>query len=133
MKKRWKKLKSNKGFTLQDVAIAIVILVLFTGLICGLYTSIYKIQAQTKLNSTATLYAIRILENIDKISYDEVNETQIPKWKTEYAIPDGMKIELATSQYNTENTIKKVILKISYEFSGKTETLLLEKYKAKEI
>lgn len=133
MKKMIERLKSNKGFTMQDVAIAIVVLVLFTGIICGIYTSIYKIQAQTKLNAVATLYAIRILENIDKISYDEVNETQLSRWKTEYNIPDDMNVQLQTSQYNTENTIKKVILTINYKFSGNTEKIIFEKFKAKEV
>ena len=44
-----------------------------------------------------------------------------------------MNIDLNVSQYNENDTIKLVKLTISYEFSGETQTLVLEKLKTKEI
>lgn len=132
MKKVLKKLKTNKGFTIQDVVIAIIVLVLFAGVVGGFYTSIYKVQSQTKLDAMAISYGIQILENIDKISYEQVNSSQLTRWRNEYGI-NGMDVKLETSQYNSEDTIKKVKLTISYEFAGNTQTILLEKYKAKEL
>lgn len=133
MKKLQKKIKSNKGFTIQDIIVAMTVLVLFTGIIGGSIVAIYKVQAETKLSSSATLYAIQIIENIDKISYDDVKDGDLRTWRTDYGIPDIMNLDLDVSAYNENDTIKIVKLTISYEFSGKTQTLVLEKLKVKEI
>ena len=133
MKKLQKKIKSNKGFTIQDIIVAMTVLVLFTGIIGGSIVAIYKVQAETKLSSSATLYAIQIIENIDKISYDDVKDGDLRTWRTDYGIPAIMNIDLNVSQYNENDTIKLVKLTISYEFSGETQTLVLEKLKTKEI
>lgn len=133
MKKLQKKIKSNKGFTIQDIIVAMTVLVLFTGIIGGSFVAIYKTQAETKLSSSATLYAIQIIENIDKISYDDVKDGDLRTWRTDYGIPDIMNLDLDVSAYNENDTIKIVKLTISYEFSGKTQTLVLEKLKVKEI
>lgn len=133
MKKLQKKIKSNKGFTIQDIIVAMTVLVLFTGIIGGSIVAIYKVQAETKLSSSATLYAIQIIENIDKISYDDVKDGDLRTWRTDYGIPDIMNLDLDVSAYNENDTIKIVKLTISYEFSGKTQTLVLEKLKVKEV
>lgn len=133
MKKLTKIVKSNKGFTMQDIIVAMIILILFASVIGGSLVAIYRIQAETKLNAAATLYAIQILENIDKISYDQVNDGDLRTWRTDYGIPDRMNLDLDVNIYNEENTAKIVKLAISYEFGGKTETILLEKLKVKEL
>lgn len=133
MKKVFKRWKSNRGFTIQDVIIAMVVLVLFASTIGGSFVVIYKIQCETKLNTVATLYAIQILENTDKISYEEVTNGMENHYRSAYGIPDLMNLNLEISQYNTEDTIKNIKLTISYEFAGSTETLVLEKIKVKEL
>lgn len=133
MKTLLKKIKSDKGFTMQDLVIAIIILTLFAGTIGGTYLTIYKIQSETKLNTIASLYAIQILENIDKISYDDVINGMEEQYRNSYNIPSSMNLEVKVSKYNEEDTLKKIELSISYEFSGDKETLLLERLKVKEL
>ncbi len=133
MKKILIKFKSNKGFTMQDIIIAMLILVLFAGIIGGSYVAIYKIQAETKLYATATLCAVQIFENIDKIDYEQVNNGDLKNWRTDYEIPNGMNLSLDVKPYNEQNTIKNVKLTISYEFAGNTQKLVLEKIKVKEL
>lgn len=132
MKKLLNKLKSNKAFTMQDLIVAFTILLLFTSVICGAVVAIYRVQAETKLNSLATLYAIQIMENIQKISYDEVQNGDLRNWRADYDIPDRMSLNLEVEPYGEDDIIKNVKLTISYEFSGKTETITLEEFKAKE-
>lgn len=132
MKKLLNKLKSNKAFTMQDLIVAFTILLLFTTVICGVVVAIYRLQAETKLNSLATLYAIQIMENIQKISYDEVQNGDLRNWRADYDIPDRMSLNLEVEPYGEDDIIKNVKLTISYEFSGKTETITLEEFKAKE-
>ena len=133
MKKIVKNLKSNKGFTMQDVIIAIAILTLFAGTIAGSYLAIYKIQAETQITAVATLYGIQILENIDRIAYEDVKNVMEDTYKQAYGISDQMDLRIEVSQYNSENTIKMVKLTLSYQVAGNKEDLVLEKLKVKEL
>lgn len=128
-----KNLKSNKGFTMQDVIIAIAILTLFAGTIAGSYLAIYKIQAETQITAVATLYGIQILENIDRIAYEDVKNGMEDTYKQAYGISDQMGLRIEVSQYDSENTIKMVKLTLSYEVAGNKEDLVLEKLKVKEL
>ena len=133
MKKIVKNLKSNKGFTMQDVIIAIAILTLFAGTIAGSYLAIYKIQAETQITAVATLYGIQILENIDRIAYEDLKNGMEDTYKQAYGISDQMGLRIEVSQYDSENTIKMVKLTLSYQVAGNKEDLVLEKLKVKEL
>lgn len=133
MQKIGRKLKSNKGFTMQDVIIAIAILTVFAGTIAGSYLAIYKIQAETQITAVATLYGIQILENIDRIAYEDVKNEMEDTYKQAYGISDQIDLKIEVSQYDSENTIKMIKLTLSYEISGNTENLVLEKLKVKEL
>lgn len=135
MERITRKLKSNKGFTMQDVIIGMVILTVFAGTIAGSYLAIYKIQAETQMTAVATLYGIQILENIDRIAYEDVkNEKEMEdKYRQDYGISDKVGLKLEVSQYDEEDTLKMVKLTLTYEIAGNTEELVLEKLKVKEI
>jgi len=133
MKKSKERWKSNKGFTMQDVIIAIVILTIFAGTIAASYLAIYKIQVQTELTAVASLYGIQILENIDRIAYENVINGMEDKYKQTYGISDKMGLKIEVSQYDDENTLKKIRLILTYEIAGNTEELVLEKLKIKEL
>lgn len=133
MKKWLNKLKSNKGFTIQDVIVAMVILALFASTIAGALTLIYRIQSETKITAVATSYAIKIIENIDKIGYDEVKNGMEENYKRMYSIPSKMNLKIDVNPYNTQGTIKRINLTITYEFSGQTRQLLMEKLKVQEF
>lgn len=133
MKKITKKLKSNKGFTMQDVIIGMVILTVFAGTIAGSYLAIYKIQAQTQMTAVASLYGIQILENIDRIAYEDVINGMEDTYKQAYDISDKMDLKIEVSPYDTEDTLKMIRLTLTYEIAGNTEELVLEKLKVKEI
>lgn len=135
MERITRKLKSNKGFTMQDVIIGMVILTVFAGTIAGSYLAIYKIQAETQMTAVATLYGIQILENIDRIAYEDVkNEKEMEdKYRQDYGISDKVGLKLEVSQYDEKDTLKMVKLTLTYEIAGNTEELVLEKLKVKEI
>ena len=88
MNKLYKKLKSDKGFTMQDVIIGLVILTIFAGTVASSYLAIYKVQAQTQATAVASLYGIQILENIDRISYEQVKNGMEANYKQIYGISD---------------------------------------------
>ena len=132
-----KRIKSRNGFTLQDLAIAIVILLLFVGTIGGTYLAIYQVQADTKVDSVATLYMIQMLEYIDKIGYDEVSNGMEDTLRTQFSIPSGYGISIDVSSYlpstDSQDLVKKVKLTMNYTFQERERNIVIEKLKVKEI
>lgn len=129
--------KSNAGFTMQDLVAAIIILLIFTGVIgTSMYKSL-KTNLQTKMAGTANNYAIEILEDIDKIPYEDVVNGMESKYKGKFDIPSNYKLNIDVSNYNEgtskEDLIKEVKLTITYELAGSQEKLVIERLKVKEV
>ena len=139
MKKNLKlKIKSEYGFTMQDLLIACFIFVLFAGLIGTLMYNVYDTNIRASLTSQMCIYAVQILEDIDKISYEDAQLKTGQDYKEQFSIPEGFNIELqftnyAENQENIEDVIKIVNLKISYNIAGKTEKFSVKRLKIKEI
>ena len=129
------KFKSEKGFTLQDVIAAFIVILIFIGIIATLMVYVYKTNMQTSLTSQMTLYAVQILEDIDKISYEEAQEKTGEYYKDKFSIPDGFDVQLQFTDYGeeTEDLIKIVDLKLTYTFQGETTEYNLQKLKIKEL
>lgn len=131
-------LKSNKGFTMQDLLIACFIITLFVGIISTMMFSAYKTNMTANLMSQMTMYAVQILEDIDKISYEDVQSKTEQEYRTQFQIPAGFGIDIQISNYgegveNIQDLIKIVKLTISYSFQGNTEELTINRLKIKEI
>ena len=133
-----KLIKSNKGFTMQDLIIATLIITIFVGLISTLMYSVYNINIRTDLTSQMATYAVQILEDIDKIAYEEVNSDLANTYKSQFNIPAGFDVNIEVTNYgdgtqNIEDVIKIVNLTISYELRGDTEQFSVQRLKIKEI
>lgn len=132
------KINSEKGFTMQDLLIACFIIIVFVGIISSLMYTVYKINLKTKLMSQMTVYAVKILENIDKISYEEVQTKTAQEYKNEFSIPNGFDVQIQISNYiedadSIDDVIKIVNLKLSYTFRNETEEFTVTRLKIKEI
>lgn len=132
-----RKLKSESGFTMYDLIVAMFLITLFVGLIASLMYSSYKINMETNLMMQASAYSVQILEDIDKIAYEEVDSSLASKYKSDFSIPAGFNVNLEVSKYgeeqNLQDVMKIVKLTISYEFSGNTENVTITRLKIKEI
>lgn len=132
-----RKLKSESGFTMYDLIVAMFLITLFVGLIASLMYSAYKINVETNLMMQASAYSVQILEDIDKIAYEEVDSSLASKYKNDFSIPTGFDVNIEVSNYgeeqNLQDVIKIVKLTISYEFSGNTENVSITRLKIKEI
>ena len=131
-------IKSNKGFTMQDLIIATLIITIFVGLISTLMYSVYNVNIRTDLTSEMATYAVQILEDIDKIAYEEVNSDLANTYKSQFNIPAGFDVNIEVTNYgdgtqNIEDVIKIVNLTISYELRGDTEQFSVQRLKIKEI
>ncbi len=141
MKKRRKiqlNIKSKKGFTLQDLVAAIIIFLIFTSTIVGLMSLAYQMSYKIRLTENATSYAIQIMEDIDKIAYEEVNSSLTETYyKEKFQIPGGYHIHLdinetalGTVKYDI---VKEVKLTISYTLYGDDEEIVIDRYKIREL
>ena len=131
-------IKSNKGFTMQDLIIATLIITIFVGLIGTLMYSVYNVNIRTDLTSQMATYAVQILEDIDKISYDEVTSELADTYKSKFSIPAGFDLNIEVSNYgeginNVQDVIKIVNLTISYELTGDVQQYSVQRLKIKEI
>lgn len=118
-------LKSQKGFTLQDLVIAIVVIILFIGIISSSMIAVYRMNLKAKITANATNYAIQIMEYIDKVSYDSVDENFAQVCVQELQIPSRYNVVLEVENYNKDNDkedlVKKVKLIITYRIEKEVE------------
>ena len=132
------KIKSENGFTMQDLLVACLIFTLFAGLIGTLMYQVYETNIRANLTSQMCIYAVQILEDIDKISYEDAQTKTGEDYKSQFSIPGGFDVELQLTDYaedqeNIEDVIKIVDLKISYTLAGKTEEFSVRRLKIKEL
>ena len=131
-------IKSEKGFTIQDLIIALFLLSLFVTFLSSMMYSVYLTNAKTNLTSQMATYAVQILEDIDKISYEEVNSDLAQKYHAKFNIPEEYNIDLQVSNYgegvaNIQDVMKIVNLTISYTMQDETEQFSTQRLKIKEM
>lgn len=129
--------KSNSGFTMVDLITALAIFAIFTTVISTLMYNSFKTNIQVKMSGASIYYAMQILEDIDKISYEDVKNGMESEYISKFSIPSGFTINIDVSNYNEgnnkEDLIKKVKLTISYELSDNTESIVINRLKVKEL
>lgn len=130
-------IRSEHGFTMQDLIVAMALMTVFVGAIVGLMYSSYKLSYETRMAAQAVNYSVQILEDIDKIPYEDVQPTLAQSYISKFSIPAGYQVNLEVSNYNEGNNkadvIKIVKLTVSYTFSGNTEDIVIQRLKVKEV
>ena len=133
------KLNSNKGVTIPDVIIAMIILSLFVGVISSLFYQIVYHNNAIRYNAVAVNYAVKIAEDIDKMTYEEVVEEDLNESLQEtYGYGDNIQIDIQVEKYSDEDASKKDLIKIvtitvQYEYMNSNQSYELKKLKIKEI
>ena len=132
-------IKGNRGFTTADIVVAIVVMMIFVGMIATLFYNFYLSTTAKNRNAMATNYIVDVIEEIKAMNYDEVQkDTQdsnsinnlIQQLEATKQIPKGYIITGEVQKYNeTEgNTVKKDLVKIltirvEYSLGKKTEKI----------
>lgn len=129
--------KSESGFTMTDLAVAIIIFTMFASLIGTLMYTAFRTELQTKIAGQANFYAIEILEDIDKITYDEVVNGMESHYRDIFSISNSYDLKIEVTNYNEgtnkEDLIKNFKLTITYKLDNNTESLVVNKIKVKEL
>ncbi len=132
-------IKKNRGFTTADIVVAIVVMMIFVGMIATLFYNFYLSTTAKNRNAMATNYIVDVIEEIKAMNYDEVQkDTQdsnsinnlIQQLEATKQIPKEYIITGEIQKYNeTEgNTDKKDLVKIltirvEYSLGKKTEKI----------
>lgn len=137
LKKILLKFKSNKAFTMYDLVVALTIFTIFSAIIGSLIVSTYKIQITTEIDEIVTLYAIEVLEYIDKIGFDDVTNELSNTLPQQFNLPEGIKLEINVTNYNPNNEeqtyIKQVNVKLKYNYIKEEKNLVFNRLKIKEV
>lgn len=133
-----KNIKSNKGISIADLIIALLILTLLSGIIGNLLYQISYHNAALRMNAIAVDYAIRVAENIDKMTYEEVTSELTATSKEDYNLLEPFEIQINVTNYNEDNTsksdiIKIVNIKVNYTLLKQEKTYEIRKCKVKEM
>lgn len=127
--------KSENGFTFTDLAIAIFVIMIFAGTIGTILYQITEVKLSTQLSAEATVYAIQILEDIDKKDYELVQNGMEDEYKSKFQIPNGFALKINVT--DSSKTVggeptKSVELRIKYQFKGRDEELVITRQKVRE-
>lgn len=130
-------MKSNRASTVLDVVTGMIILTLFIGILTTTFYQIYKYNMAIRLNAVAVNYTIKILEDIDKMPYEEVINELNNSLKESYNIDDNYKVSLDIQNYNKDDASKEDIIKIvtittNYNGVDGQEQYTVRKLKIKE-
>ena len=133
-----KKIKENKAATMTDVVIGVIILIMFTGILTTSFYNIYSHNIAIRMNAVAVDYTIKILEDIDKMSYEEVTNDLNNTISEDYDIKENYIINIDVENYNKNDETKQDIIKIvkvtvKYKVFKNEQEYTVKKLKIKEM
>lgn len=129
--------KLDRGVTLNDLVIAILIIGMFIGILTSSFTQIYKNNIYIKKDEEALYYVVRTLEDIDKMPYEKVQNTLNEELTAKYNI-DKDYLTINVENYNKSDATKQDIIKIvtvtiNYKVLGENKQYSVKKLKIKEL
>lgn len=131
------KIKSEKGFTVTDIAIAIVILFIFISLIAILSYNLNSSSQEVELKAQAIEIGVQEIERLKTKTFDEIDteETELHEIENK----DGFYEQILVQDYNEINSerdagyVKKATVRIEYKFKKKNKSIELSTIISKEI
>lgn len=140
------KLKSEKGFTGVDVAIAVVVLFIFVSLIAIMSYRVNSTASEINLKAEATSIAVDEIEKVRNLEFSQIqnisqangNSIYVPQ--QEVAGSEGFykKVEIKDyadikPQNNPQSgLVKQINVQVTYSFKGKAQQVELSTIIAKQ-
>lgn len=141
-----KKVKSEKGLTGADVAVAISIIILTIGVVTAIYINTTNKSKESIRYSAGTRIATQIVENIQAMTYDELvyrcsnsaySSVSADKDGNIFGVnvPTGYSATVSAPKItsNAIDTIRDITVDVSYTISNTTKTITLYTTKEKEL
>lgn len=147
-----KTLKNNKGATIADLTIAIIIVSVLAGLIANLLYNNYKVSLDVLHSSNVSAYATLIMEKVDEKTFEEVDDNFISNFVEIYSGDELDNLEtgkiymeenysasinvdeIEGYQIDEQPIYKEVVVTVYYHKQQQDELkLILKKLKVKEM
>lgn len=126
-------IKSDKGIVGTDMAIAIIIIVLFVTIATTIFYQIGITNIETRRSAIATNGAVTILEKIATMDYDTFTEIDnLNQWyqnEANVALPEGYQVNIQKTNIEKESYLTEVSVSISYLVQGKSKVLTIKTLK----
>ena len=134
-------LKSKRGYTTADVVVAILIIVVFAGIMVTLYQNYSTVSKEVERKSKAT---VELIEEIKQNDYEYFNEEN--ELKDKITVYDNEPIEEDTAYSKTVTVedysvqkedavpglVKNVYVTVSYKLGNETQSVELSTIISKE-
>lgn len=128
-------MRDNKGITGVDVAIAIVIIIIFVSFIVAMFGNIAITTQTIEKKATATNIAIQAIESMKIMSFADLNSTKDNPMTVEkinlltgnqIEVPNGYKLDISIENYQNADIIKIITAQVSYQENKKEENIKIE-------
>lgn len=146
MNKIMSKCKQNKGITTADLAVAIVILMIFVSLVATAFYNYYSIITEKNRTAIATNSAVDVIEQVKKLDYEQISQESVMKVIEDLkigiqantgntiSIPEPYEVTAMVETYNEtegnmekKDLIKKVTITVGYSVGDKKESIQFSK------
>ena len=136
------KLKNNKGVTGVDIAVSVVILIIFISLISGLFYNTAVTTKKIDRKTEATNLAISVIERMKLVDFADlentktgdddgrkgINESNISTL-ADLDIPNGYKVEVAVEDYDDGSAVKIIRAYVTYMENNQNQEIKIETLK----
>ena len=136
------KLKNNKGVTGVDIAISVLILIIFVSLIAGLFYNMGITSKKIDRKAEATNLAIGAIERMKLVDFADlentktndddgrkgINESNIPTL-TDLDVPNGYKVEISVEDYDDGSVAKIIRAYVTYMENNQNQEIKIETIK----
>lgn len=130
-------MKSEKGYTGVDIAISIVVIVIFVTFIASLTSRVNSSAKEIELKSKATDIAITEIETIKNKTWDDFI-TEDTAYRETSEVQEGYYRTIKVEDYHdineakTPDIVKRITVQIQYMFKGKQQLVELSTILSKE-
>ena len=134
MKNAKQKVKENRGFTLVDIAIGVIVIMFFIGVIATLFYNFYLTASAKNRNALATNCLIDVIEEVKKMDYEQIATQEIDllisSLQVNKTIPNGFQVSAQVQKYNEMegnqdklDIIKILQIRVEYHIGQKTQNI----------
>ena len=124
-------MKSNKGFTGVDIAVSVVILIIFVSVIGSMFYNLSVTERRIQRKTEATNTAIRTIEAMKAIPFDQLAEgmtlEDINNLSTnKIEVPNGYTVTVGVDNTTYKDIVKIISVNVDYQNGKETENVNIE-------
>lgn len=131
-------IKDNKGVTGVDVAVAIVVIIVFLSIITAMFYNVSTSSKNISRKAEATHIAVDVIEKMKQAEFGDLevtgetrqklSETSIPTL-TDYTVANPYDVEITVEDYKDGNAVKIITAYVTYKVNKKDEEVKIQTLK----